>query len=324
MLEPLRTMFLVATIVAALPTPQPDASRAIPADLRPTLFGEGVFTTGAYDFFVALAPDQKTAYLCRASADFGYWTILETRWSGGKWNPPTMAPFSGRWSDADPHFAPDGSKLFFISNRPLTGDSAKANCDLWMVERAGAGWGAPRPLTQICTDATEWSPSVAANGNLYFGATRDGGKGRDDLWVSRYVDGRYTTPENLGDSINTKFGEVEPWVAPDESYLIFSAGGRADGRGGLDLYISIRRDGVWSSARPLGHDINSSGWDFNPSVSPDGRTFFFTSSRARFDPPKTAMSYDQLMRKLQSPGNGLGDIYSIPIEALEIPPPGAR
>lgn len=313
--------WLAAAITIALSTPALETPSRAAADLRPRLFGEGVFSTGAYDFFVALTPDQKTAYFCRASADFGYWTILETHRRGDKWTLPTMAPFSGRWSDADPHLTPDGSKLFFISNRPTSGDTANPSCDLWMVERAGDGWGEPQPVgSEVCSDATEWSPSIASNGNLYFGATREGGKGRDDLWMSRWVGGRYTTPINLGDSINTKFGEVEPWISPDESYLIFSAGGRAEGKGGLDLFISFRRDSVWSSARPLGHDINSAAWDFNPSVSPDGRTLFFTSARSSFEePPATRMSYDDLTRRLQSPGNGLGDIYSVPIEALDIP-----
>src|SRR5262245_17719349 len=290
-------------------------------ELRPALFGEGVFTTGAYDFFVAFSPDQQTAWFCRATADFGTWTILETRRSGARWTTPTMAPFSGRWSDADPHVTPDGSKLFFISNRPDSGDAARPACDLWVVERSGKAWGAPRSLgPEVNGDATEWSPSVAANGNLYFGTTREGGKGRDDIWMSRLVDGRYAAPVNLGDSINTKSGEVEPWIAPDESYLVFSAGGRADGQGGLDLYIAFRRDGVWSSARPLGHGINSEAFDFNPSVSPDGRTFYFTSARSRLnEPPARARTYDELTRALGSPGNGLGDIYSIPIEALELP-----
>jgi len=310
---------LIAAI-AALVIATAAAAPAPADDLQPTLFGEGVFTTGAYDFFVALTPDQSTAYFCRASADFATWTILETHRRGRAWSAPAMAPFSGRWSDADPHVTPDGSKLFFISNRPDSGDVPRGSCDLFVMERSAAGWGAPRRLVDVCTDATEWSPSIAANGNLYFGATRDGGRGRDDIWMSRFEDGRYTTPVNLGDSINTKFGEVEPWIAPDESYLIFSAGGRADGRGGLDLYVSVRRDGAWSAARPIGHGVNSEAWDFNPSVSPDGRTLFFTSARRRgAQPPPRAVSYPQLMRTLGEPGNGLGDIYSIPADALELP-----
>jgi Tol biopolymer transport system component len=312
--------FFLATCLAAGFASTIDGTAATSKDeIRPTLFGEAVFTTGAYDFFVALTPDQQTAYFCRATADFGSWTILETHRTGDGWAAPKMAPFSGRWSDADPHVTLDGSKLFFISNRPDSGDTARPSCDIWVVERSGKGWGPPRSLgPEVCTDVTEWSPSVAANGNLYFGSARDGGKGRDDLWMSRFVDGRYTAPVNLGDSINTKFGEIEPWIAPDESYLIFSAGGRVDGRGGLDLYISVRRDGTWSSARPLGHGINSEAFDFNPSVSPDGRTFYFTSARSRLnDPPARARTYEELTRALQGPGNGLGDIYSIPIEALE-------
>src|SRR5262245_32993586 len=179
---------LVITLAASVRYAFPLASEA----LRPTLFGEGVFTTGAYDFFVAMTPDQKTAYFCRAAADFGYWTILETHRTGGAWSKPTMAPFSGRWSDADPHVTPDGSKLFFISNRPDSGDVARPTCDLWMVERAGPRWGEPRRLgSEVLTEATEWSPSISANGNLYFGTTRAGGKGRDDLWMSRLEDGRY-------------------------------------------------------------------------------------------------------------------------------------
>jgi Tol biopolymer transport system component len=316
-----RTYCLAILSTAAMTTARGEAVERATDALQPTLFGEGVFTTGAYDFFVALTPDQQTAYFCRASADFGYWTILETRRRGDAWSAPTMAPFSGRWSDADPHVSPDGSRLFFISNRPDSGDTAKEGCDLWVVERSGHGWGAPRPVgANVCTAATEWSPSVAANGNLYFGSTREGGKGRDDIWMSRFENGRYTVPVNLGDSINTRFGEVEPWVSPDERYLIFSAGGRADGKGGLDLYVSFRRDGIWSGARALGHGINSEAWDFNPSVSPDGRTFYFTSARSRLAvPPAERMSYQQLTRLLSEPGNGLGDIYSIPIEALEIP-----
>lgn len=304
---------LIATVIAG------SAPRA--AELAPARFGEGVFCTDAYDFFVALTPGQQTAYFCRARADFSAWTILETHRRGDRWSEPAIAPFSGRWSDADPHVSPDGSKLFFISNRPDSGDTAKESCDLWFVERSGDGWGAPRPVgSGVCTDATEWSPSIAANGNLYFGATREGGKGRDDLYVARFEHGAYTAPVNLGDSINTKFGEVEPWISPDERYLIFSAGGRAEGKGGLDLYISVRTGDAWSAARPLGHGINSPAYDFNPSVSPDGRTLFFTSARTDFeDSPPRPLTYAELMRRLRAPGNGLGDIYSIPIEALDLP-----
>ena len=289
----------------------------------PELFGVGVFTTPAWDFFVALTPDQRTAYFCRANGSFTYFTILESHWDGRRWSEPAVAPFSGRWSDADPHISPDGSKLFWISNRPVEGDTARSDYDVWYVERAGGGaWGEPKHLGAPVSapGVVEWSPSVAANGNLYFGAVRPGGKGANDLYVARWANGAYAEPENLGDSINTRAGEVEPWIAPDESYLVFSAQGRPDGLGGFDLYLSVRRDGVWQSPRHLGRGVNSRGGDFNQSVSPDGRYLYFSSTRSVFDTmPAARLSYAEMQRRLTSPGNGLGDIYRIELRPLLAP-----
>jgi hypothetical protein len=62
----------------------------------------------------------------------------------------------------------------------------------------------------------------------------------------------------------------------------------------------------------------------NPSVSPDGRYLYFTSTRSVFDevPPRPYESRD-LWRRLMSPGNGLGDIYRVEMEELGVPAPSA-
>jgi hypothetical protein len=203
----------------------------------------------------------------------------------------------------------------------LTGDTPREEHDIWVVERqAGGRWGAPRNLgAPVNRDgATEWSPSAARNGNLYFGTIRDEGKGGDDLYVARWTGDRYAEPENLGDSVNTKAGEFEPWIAPDESYLIFSARGRPEGAGGFDLYVSERRNGIWRRARPL-ERVNSPKGDFNHSVSPDGQYLFFSTTRGRFDSmPPAPLPYTEMQRRLTGIGNGLGDIYRIPFSELEI------
>jgi Tol biopolymer transport system component len=153
---------------------------------------------------------------------------------------------------------------------------------------------------------------VAANGNLYFGSARKGGRGGNDLYVARWTGTSYEPPENLGDSINTRGGEIEPWIAPDESYIIFSGANRGDGPGGYDLYIARRIGGVWERARALPAGVNTPAYEYNQSVSPDGRWLYFSSTRSVFEivPPKP-LSYDELQRRLSSPGNGLGDIYRI-------------
>lgn len=276
-------------------------------------------------------PDQRTAYFGRANGNFTYSTILETYRRAGRWTEPRVAPFSGRWKDADPHISPDGAWVYFISNRPLPGDSGvvltkgRDNFDIWFAERLANGeWGRPRHLgAPVSLPATsQWSPSVATNGNLYFGTMRAGGRGGTDLWISRLVSGVYQPPENLGDSINTRADEVEPWIAPDESYLIFSASGRPSALGGHDLYISYRRNGVWQRPLRLPEPINSTANDLNPSVSPDGRYLYFTSTRSVFDTiPTRRYDYRDIWRALNSPGNGLGDIYRVDMEQLGVPPP---
>jgi Tol biopolymer transport system component len=290
------------------------------SDSGPERFGLGVFTTEAWDFFVALTQDQRTAYFCRANGSFSYFTILESHQQNGRWTQPEVAPFSGRWSDADPHIAPDGSKLFFISNRPVTGDSARGDYDIWVADRRRDGsWDTPKHLgPPVNSDAaTEWSPSPAANGNLYFGTVRAGGKGGNDLYVARWNGSGYGEPENLGDSINTARGEVEPWIAPDESYLVFSGQNRTDGMGGFDLYFAERRNGVWQKARILPAPINSVAGDFNQSVSPDGKWLYFSSTRGVFDQtPQRRLTYAEIQRRLTTAGNGLGDIYRVPMSAV--------
>src|SRR5262249_8345068 len=117
----------------------------------------------------------------------------------------------------------------------------------------------------------------------------------------------------------------EPFIAPDGSFLIFSARGRDDSRGAYDLYVSYQCPQGWTSPQPLGAGVNSAGWDFGPRLSPDGRWFYFTSNRSAFDtPPQRPRSFQELTRALQSPGNGLRDVYRVPVEELQLRSPCPR
>ncbi len=76
--------------------------------------------------------------------------------------------------------------------------------------------------------------------------------------------------------MNTEFSEHDPFVAPDESYLIFTST-RPGGFGREDLYIGYKKvDGSWTEPKNMGKTINSSGVDFCPMLSPDGKYLFFT------------------------------------------------
>ncbi|WP_233278327.1 Xaa-Pro aminopeptidase [Myxococcus stipitatus] len=291
------------------------------AACTPELYGAGLFTTGAWDFFMAFSPDQQRILFGRADDAFERYTLLETRRTReGHWSAPQRPRFATDWSNADPHVSPDGRTVYFISNRPQPGEPGpRASYDIWTASLGVDGeWGDAQRLPAPVNDPSrdEWSPAIAANGNLYFGGEREGTLGGSDLWVSRWVDGAYQPPENLGAAINSTVHELEPWIAPDESYLIFSALRRQEGLGGYDLFISRKVDGAWEPAKRLCEGINTRASEYNHSVSPDGTWLYFSSTRAftgavgeRFDVPRDD-------RNLQGLGNGTGDMYRIPLIEL--------
>ena len=285
---------------------------------KPAIFGEGVISTGDFDSHPAFTPDGRTLYFLKSTPAFSFWTIVVSHFVDGQWTTPEVAPFSGQYSDADPFITADGSQLYFISNRPAPGKTTR-DLDIWVMDRTASGWSEPRNLgAPMNSPAPEWYPTLAADGTLYFGSSRPGGGGATDIYRSRLENGKYLESENLGEAINTEFDEYEPLIAPDQSFLIFMAAGRPDGHSGSnDLYISFYKDGVWTKARNLGDEINSHRDEYSPKISPNGKYFFFASTRGR-RPPEKPMNYLELLGWLRGTRNGLGDIYQVDLAALGI------
>lgn len=285
---------------------------------EPAIFGEGVISTRDYESSLTIAPDGKVAYFVKSTPDLSFRVILMSRFEKGKWTTPEVAPFSGEYSDTDPCFSPDGTKLYFASRRPVEGTAAKADNDIWVVEKSGAGWSAPRHLNApVNTDSQETSPSVTADGTLYFSSNRPGGKGAD-IYRAKFANGEYSAPENVGDAINKPGPELQVFVTPEDDLMVFAAFGRPDGHGSIDLYLSRKVDGVWSTAVNLGDKINSRALDAAPRISADKRFLYWTSTRGYGleDQQPKRLSYKELSGKLQGAGNSLGDIYQIDMSAL--------
>lgn len=233
---------------------------------------------------VAFSPDGDEALWGSAypitTTGYGTGIMMTSSLEDGRWTPPHKAAFSelGHGDDV-PFFAPDGSRLFFISSRPIDGAGRAER--IWYMDRTEHGWSEPRPIEGgPNTQDLHWLFSVAASGNLYFGSGAAGGHGMGDIYVSRFVDDRYADPENLGDVINTEHSEGSPYIAPDESYLIFQTSGRPDVIGGPDLFIAFKDgDGNWTQPVNMGEPVNSRSSEICPMVSPDGKYFFWNSFR---------------------------------------------
>jgi Tol biopolymer transport system component len=228
-----------------------------------------------------------------------------------------LHPFAGKYSDLEPAFSVDGNTLYFASNRPLSGNAIK-DFDIWKVTRTNNKWGEPENLgATINTASDEFYPSVAKNGNLYFTATYAGGPGREDIYMSKLHQNQYQKPIALDSGVNTKFYEFNPFVSPEEDYIIFTSYGRKDDIGGGDLYISLKDEhGNWKPAKHLSQ-INSKQLDYCPFVSADGKSLFFTSERHQLPTSfPTNTNYQTIFESKDKPLNGTGNIYWVNFQSL--------
>ena len=312
-----------ANPLAALPEVKVETYGPQHATVTAELFGAGVFSTGDYELPPTFTKDGRTAYFTVSTPQYGRirW-ILETHRRGNGWSEPVVAPFSGRYDDADPWIAPDGSQLFFLSKRPVApGSPPKRDLDIWVVTKQPNGaWGEPRHLGPNVNGPGEEHYVTATNdGTLYIAAVRQDSRNLGDLYRVPFANGEYGEPVNLGSTLNMpETHETTPYVAPNGSYMIFGSRGRPDSHGDLDLYITVRDSaGQWSAPRNLGPGVNSSAGELCPIVSPDGRWLYFTSLRGFIDAgPGDTQNGRDLRKRLRSPGNGLGDTYRVPLAPI--------
>lgn len=280
------------------------------------MLAPGFVSTMDDDSHPTLSPDGRTLYFLKNTPSFDLWTIVESSWQGDRWGPIRTVPFSGQYPDGDLVFQADGQRALFVSSRPVNG-KPRTDTEIWAIERTAAGWSEPRHVPELSGPGDEWFPTLTADGSVVFGSTRDGGKGGCDLWRSQWRDGRFQPPVNLGAPLNTAAEEIEAFIARDESYIVFAAKGRPDSLGQYDIYVSERRGGVWREPRNAGEPINSTGWDFSPRMTPDGRYFTFTSNRGFGSKPLARrLDFAELQQRLRAPGNGLRDIYVVDKRAL--------
>lgn len=112
---------------------------------------------------------------------------------------------------------------------------------------------------------------------LYFISDMEGGFGGTDIYVSKWKDGSWGVPENLGPVINTPGNEMFPYIA-DDGTLYFSSNGLG-GMGGMDLFASVFSNNSWTFPRNLGYPLNSFGDDIGLIINRANKGGFFSSNR---------------------------------------------
>jgi len=285
----------------------------------PIMVGEGIISTPQDEFGGSLSPDGKTIYFDRSVPAHYLYTMWESHLVGDKWQAPELMSISGYYRDSDPVLSPDGKKLLFVSDRPVNGID-RHHYEIWMCHRQGEKWSEPQNFGPVVNIHSQYFASMASNGNLYFSATIADNDSEIDIFVSKFVNEKYTTPVNLGPAINGKgIVNIEAFVSPDEKFLLIGAFNRPDSVGSSDIYVSYNRDGTWSAPLPV-TAINTPAREYSPRLTPDGRRLIFTSERGmgteQRTKPWTMREFEQKSRSIL---NGLGNIYTVPIEVLPKP-----
>lgn len=228
-----------------------------PPCLMPKLFDpkivspEGKFDAGWF------SPDMKEFYFTRRGGKDKKRTFFVIRYENKCW---------GNESETDikwPHFSADGNIMY-------SGKEYR--------ERTDKGWSAPKSLGEILKQ-TAHGLSVSANGTYYFPLfehEKEFYSGHGKLSYSRLINGQYESPGTLSKDINTGKWIAHPYIAPDESFLIWDVV-REGGYGQSDLYISFKQEnGSWVSPINMGPQINTDFQESTPQVTHDGKYLFFS------------------------------------------------
>ena len=255
-----------------------------PPGQAPELFAPGIVSTGMFTRDIAVMPGGREIYYCVMLANYSLCTILTARETNGRWTEPEVMKHMENPSfiNLEPCISPDGRRFFFLSNRPdATRNETEGDEDIWVMDRTGDEWSEPRNLGgPVNTEHSEFFPSVTRDGTMYF-TRAEAGSRVNAIFRSRLTDGRYQEPEKLPVQVNSGQSQFNAYIDPDERYIIVPVNGRKDSFGGTDYYAVFRnREDVWSGPVNLGDEVNTAGGiEYSPYVSPDGKYFFFMSSR---------------------------------------------
>ncbi len=235
-----------------------------PPGNEPKLFAPNNISTGDLHSSVYFTPDGKEVYYTRLSSNGDNSGVLMRRNIDGNWSDVTMVP--GTEEALTPFISHDGQRLFCSLPRTL-----------FVMNRNGNGWGEPKNLgKEINFQDRQDGLSESLNRTIYYTTMFGENNG---AYSSKYIDGKYETPEKLETGLIGKFRGGYPYVAPDESYIIVQAW-QTNGFGSHDLYIMFKKeDGSWTKAINMGSKINTKTSESFPYVTPDGKYLFFNSNR---------------------------------------------
>jgi len=156
--------------------------------------------------------------------------------------------------------------------------------DFYQAEFKDSIWRKAKSLAEINTPDNEGAQSISADGKLIFfsACNRSDGFGSCDIYFSRWINGKWTTPQNAGSPVSTSSWDSQPSISADGSCLFFVSN-RPGTKGGKDLWrcclvgFNEQNKPIWGNVENLGDSVNTRGNEVSPYIHPDSRTLYFAS-----------------------------------------------
>ena len=282
---------------------------------EPILFEKGnISSENSNEWGISFVPDGNTAYFTRRDIDTGKKRIYETTKTRNRWSKPTIASFSTD-EDEGAFVNKDGSKLFFASYKPLPDGTTTDEMDMniWYMDRVNEGWSEPKALSSAINKSMkennvwpanyEAGPITDENGNLYYWTKGAKSNVTNLFYAPLLNNGSFGKPQELFPASNNQYFDAGPTLSPNGNILFFGSDNRSEGYGGSDIYYSVKSGDGWSTPKNLGPVVNSSQSEGPSSFSPDGKYFYFNSTRGD---------------KKDSYGDSISNLYYIETEYLMI------
>jgi OmpA-OmpF porin, OOP family len=274
-----------------------------PLDFKPKPMAD-VLNQFKRQYFPVLTADQQTIIFTVNEGNREDENIYISTKLNGEWQRPQSISktLNTDFNEGTCSISADGRIMIFTA---CDGRETYGRCDLYETHKIGEEWTEPVNLGQgVNSPMWESQPSLSADGRtLYFISDRRSGYGGRDIYVSKKDNkGNWMPATNVGNSINTPFDEVSPFIHSNGKTLFFSSEG-LPGMGGFDLYFSEQQGNLWTAPKNLGYPLNTKDDQVSLFVSADGKKAYYTfenvdanrqyrSVLAEFDmPPEIAPAF---------------------------------
>lgn len=237
-----------------------------PPGLIPETFAPGLISTSNWEVGGVFTPDLNEFYFLREigekEEDKKQVFMVAKKNEKDAWETSIVSRRVGQ-----PFISPDG-KIMHLGKR--------------YKERTKEGWSEIKKLGAPYDTIRIMRMTSSAKGTYAFDEATSNGRGV--LRYSRLINERREDPKPFPKEINTGMYNAHPFIAPDESYILWD-GQRDDGPRNAEIFVSFKlSDGRWSGAIKLGDHINTKASEFGAKVTPDGKYLFFQRNVGKVKP----------------------------------------